>query len=105
MKKILLLLFVSVYLVGCSSYKDAMNANTNIKKVELGMTKNDVIHKMGKSYHRMEVSRANGIDVEVLGYPTVDAIYMLRFENGELIEFHKDLVLPTDKFLKESSLE
>lgn len=106
MRKIWLLLFVSVYLVGCSSYKDAMNANSNIKKVELGMTKNDVIQKMGKYYHRMELNKAsNGIDVEVLGYPTVDAIYMLRFENGELVEFHKDLVLPNDKLLRESSLE
>ena len=70
------------------------------------MTKNDVIQKMGKYYHRMELNKAsNGIDVEVLGYPTVDAIYMLRFENGELVEFHKDLVLPNDKLLRESSLE
>lgn len=85
-----------------------MNANSNIKKVELGMTKDDVIHKMGKSYHRMEVFKDNnGTDVEVLGYPNNigDAIYMLRFENGVLVGFHKDLILPTDRFLKESSPE
>lgn len=83
-----------------------MNANSNIKKVELGMTKDDVIHTMGKSYQRMEVFKDNnGTDVEVLGYPTVDAIYMLRFENGVLVGFHQDLVLPADRFLRESSPE
>lgn len=85
-----------------------MRADSNIRKVELGMTKNEAINKMGKSYHRMSASKdANGSFIEVLGYPTYanDAIYMLRFENGELIEFYKDLILSTDRLLRESSPE
>lgn len=106
MKKLVLFIFLSIFIFSCSSYKDAMSANSNIKKIELGMSQNEVIHIMGKSYHRMgAVKDPNGVNVEILGYPTVEAIYMLRFENGVLVEFHKDLTLPTDRALRETSAE
>lgn len=103
MKNLLVFIICTVFLLACSSYKDAMNADTNMRKVELGMSKNEVILIMGKSYHRMGASTSpEGISIETLGYPTIDAIYMLYFENDRLIEFHKDLVLPTDRILREN---
>lgn len=103
MKNLILFVICMLLFMSCSAYQDAMNADNNIRKVELGMNKNDVVQIMGKSYHRMGASTSpEGISIETLGYPTVDAIYMLYFENNRLIEFHKDLVLPTDRVLREN---
>lgn len=104
MKNLFLLILCITFLAGCSSYNDAMRADSRIRKVELGMNKMQVIGIMGKSYHRMEVYKGvDGADIEVLGYPTVDAIYMLSFENNILKEFRKDIIVSTDKVLIEST--
>ncbi|MDU1904873.1 MAG: hypothetical protein E6772_08820 [Dysgonomonas sp.] len=104
MKNLILLLLSVICLTACSSYKDAMKADTNMRKIELGMAKNEVIKVMGNSYQRMGASTSTeGVNIETLGYPTVDAIYMLYFENDKLIEFHKDMLIRTDRVIRESS--
>lgn len=107
MKNLLLFIIICVLFVSaCSSYNQIMKADANMRIVELGMSKDEVIQIMGTKYHRMGASvNESGVNTEVLGYTAVDAIYMLYFENNELKEFHKDIILPVDKVFKESIQE
>lgn len=83
---LMLLLYTGLF-VSCSSYKNMLSSDNNIKKIELGMTKDQVISIMGDSY---EIIRSKE-GLVVLGYESRgDGIYKLRFVNGILTEWNKE---------------
>lgn len=93
MKKIFLFVSVAFLLVGCKSTLNIWNADSNMKKVELEMTKEQVIKYMGDEYHRVSSFKADdGTLVETLGYQNTGSdFYILQFENGILKEWHKEM--------------
>lgn len=94
MKNAILMLFVVFTLSACGSIKDAWNADSNIKKVELGMTKRQVVDIMGTSYDAIGARRSyRGRAVESIGYAiTQTDMYIFNFEDGKLVEWYKDKI-------------
>ena len=96
MKKLIILSFILCLFASCSSYNSMSKAKNNVKKVELGMTKKEVISTMGKVYEIVGASATReGIRVETLKYEGGDAIsgmvdryYFFTFEDGVLVEWH-----------------
>lgn len=102
MKKLLLLFLCIAFLSGCSTYNQSINADTNMKQIELGMSRDEAIRIMGKSYNRMEAFKSdNGVYVETLSFPAFAGTYMLTFEDGKLTSFMKDLSSTSDKVIIE----
>ncbi|MCD8193688.1 MAG: DUF3192 domain-containing protein [Tannerellaceae bacterium] len=67
---------------------DIWNADRNMRKLELGMMKQQVIDLMGKSYQIVGASREGNNLIEELGYKNWDrGTYILTFVNDELIEW------------------
>lgn len=89
----LLLITVSFILSGCSSTLNMWSADSNMKKIELDMTKKEVIKALGNDYHRVGAFKTDdGVSVEILGYEnTKSDFYILQFENGILKEWHKEM--------------
>ena len=71
-----------------ATYSNALAADKNIQKLELGMSKLEIINIMGSTYKRLEVKQtANGYR-ETLGFPDFqDGIYQLRLLDGKLQEW------------------
>lgn len=71
-----------------TTFNNAKNADNNIQKLELGMTKIEVIAIMGKTYKRLEVKQtANGYQ-ETLGYEDLqDGLYRFKLLDGKLQEW------------------
>ncbi|MFV0539307.1 MAG: hypothetical protein ACK5M3_18350 [Dysgonomonas sp.] len=95
MKKLLILTLICT-LASCTSVlppnynaitDSMMNADNNIKKISLGMTKEQVIAIMGE-YYEIIGSKEGEL---LLGYKAYDyGIYKLRFINNKLTEWTKD---------------
>lgn len=69
--------------------KSMMNTDENMKKVELGMTQEQVISAMGKRYEIIG-ARENMV---ILGYKSYDnGIYKLFFVDEKLIEWNKEWI-------------
>ena len=67
---------------------NALAADNNIQKLELGMTKQEVITIMGNTYKRLEVKQTSDGYQETLGYSDYqDGLYRLRLLDGELQEW------------------
>ncbi len=92
-KKALLFISIAFLIAGCKSTMNIWNADSNMKKIELDMTKEQVIKKMGNEYHRVGSFKADdGTLVEILGYQNTGSdFYILQFENGILKEWHKEM--------------
>lgn len=96
MIKTLLLPLISICMfVSCGSTRlmNEWNADKNMQKVKIGMTKDEIISHMGQTYKVMEAPETPDEYIEVLGY--VDAkegIYRLRLVNDELTEW--DYIFP-----------
>lgn len=91
MKKIILALIIVFALSSCGSTKDAMNLGSNLKKVEVGMTKKEVISVLGKSYSpKGGVQTPNGV-VDIISYEDINGQkYSFHFLEGELVEWYKE---------------
>lgn len=85
----------------CSSYRDSMNVEERVRKVTIGMTKDEVVNIMGNNYQSIEAFKTSGGDgVELLSYTNLqDDVYILRFENGRLVERNTDLKVMRKKQL------
>jgi hypothetical protein len=93
MKKFLLLLLfpAAVLLTSCAAIGNQMTAARNMTRVELDMTKRDVVKIMGDTYEVIGSRATREGTEEIIGY--LDAnndIYMLTFLNGKLVEYHKE---------------
>lgn len=87
-KKLLIIALLFTTLMSCSSMKDVFNSEQNVRKVELGMTKEKVISIMGKSYTSAGAIQTPEGNVEIIRWDSV--------EDAEKFEFHF-----VDKILKE----
>ena len=92
MKKGLILVLLSLLCISCSVFR---STGDSIKRIDLGMSKSEVIKKMGKIYTIDEAyTDAAGNKVEVLGFKedlpsTAKEVYQLQFVNNVLKEWHK----------------
>lgn len=95
MKNLIIISLIACLFSACSSYSSMTKAKNNVKKIELGMSKKEVVSIMGKVY---EVAGASitreGIRVETLKYEggsidgVVDRYYFFTFEDNVLVEWH-----------------
>lgn len=97
-KSLLLIYCIGCLLTGCVSNHIAWNINTNIKKIALGMSKDQVISILGKDYMIASSSKdAYGKPIEILAYKS-DAYeeYKLKFVNAQLMEWNREY---TNKYI------
>jgi len=93
MKKYLLYFFVVVFITGCTSVVKMSSSNMN--KLELGMTKEQVTTILGNGYTVAEKRIENNIQIEVLSYRNFykdDEFYLFQFKNNKLEKWHMELV-------------
>lgn len=92
MKQIIIsMLLVTVLLISCSSL--FYTADYDIKKVQLGMAKRDILKVMGNDYEMIYMSKgSDNVFVEVMGYRTYvnGGIYKLYLEDNELVQIEKE---------------
>lgn len=92
-KKIFFILFTSVSILSCSSLK----VGSNMKKIELGMSKQEVVSILGTDYQTAGASTTRDGNFETLRF--VDSLnggwYLLTFQDGRLVEWFRDAVPPT----------
>jgi len=87
-----MLVLFALLCISCNVYK---TTSDSIKKIDLGMSKSNVIKKMGKTYSIDEsYTDAAGNRVEVLGFKEKSQsppkeVYQLQFVNNVLKEWHK----------------
>ena len=87
MKKITLLLFCTILLASCATWNSIISADKNMRKLDINMTKNEVVDIMGNNYE--VINRTE--NTFVLGYKSSDeGIYMLFFEDDLLKEWNKE---------------
>lgn len=94
-KNIICLTLIIYFTAACSIIKDAWNFEANIKKIELGMSKKEVIALVGTDYEIVGAEATPSGDIETISYigGIVDnyrTYYILNFENKKLVEWHKD---------------
>lgn len=91
MRKILLfVLLITFLLPSCGVYQKALiDGNNNVAKVELGMTKSEVLSLMGDAYRFSGLKKNEaGNLVEYIWYPaTANSIYFFTFKDAKLIEW------------------
>ncbi|MBW7988397.1 MAG: DUF3192 domain-containing protein [Planctomycetes bacterium] len=92
MKKVVVVSMVAVFLTGCYAYSlQAPRNRDNLNKLEVGMTKEQILQIMGKPYRR----EAEGQD-EWLLYVTKAPLYRdsdltpLLIEDGKLVGWGKN---------------
>lgn len=86
-QKIITTLTLILLLTSCASTLNVMNTDSNMKKLKIGMTKEEVVSIVGNHY---EIIGANK-HTEMIGYQyATNEIYILKFENNKLVEWHKE---------------
>ncbi|TDE13656.1 hypothetical protein [Dyadobacter psychrotolerans] len=93
-KNTVIALLIICFLNACAMNNIAWKTNENIKKVEIGMTKEQVIQILGNKYMITASSKSNqGHAVEVLGYKSdTDEEYKLTFISNKLTEWNREHV-------------
>lgn len=90
--------FFSVVLVSCGP-----TARMKVQDVQLGMTKQQVISKMGNQYDVASLRQTEQGNVEILRYTHSEvrndvyvpvSSYYFHFLNGKLVEMHNEDILP-----------
>lgn len=83
-------------LFSCSTYRTSYMVLNNIKKVELDMSKKEIVEIMGKTYVPISMSKENGISYEVIGYQSLsdsdNYLYLFYFIDGKLERWQKEWV-------------
>jgi len=94
MKNIVLALVITCFLNACVGNNIAWKTNENIKKVEIGMTKEQVIQILGNKYMITAASKnLLGNAVEVLGYKSdANEEYKLTFVSNKLTQWSREHV-------------
>ncbi|GAB2529014.1 hypothetical protein [Spirosoma aerophilum] len=93
MKKSFLLIYcIGCLLTGCISNHITWSANANIKKIALGMSKDQVIQILGDDYMIASSSKdERGNRIEVLAYKSDAYVeYKLKFVNALLAEWNRE---------------
>lgn len=89
MKKVFFTLALALSLISCGSASLVGKS----KKLELGMTKKEVISVMGDGYRVISAAQTPEGNLEVLRYiPTIDTTeYIIYLLDGKLVEWHEDV--------------
>lgn len=89
MKKVIFTLVFTLMLISCGTTSLVSKA----KKLELGMTKKEVVSAMGDNYRVISASQTPEGNVEVLRYTaTIDTTeYVIYLLDGRLIEWHEEI--------------
>ncbi|WP_417887423.1 hypothetical protein [Zunongwangia sp.] len=93
MIKKVLLLAIAFSLISCSAFLDLDTSNMN--KLQLGMTKEEVIEILGKDYAIAEKRKENGNEIEILSYQEYfkdNKYYLFKFNNGKLENWHREII-------------
>lgn len=96
-------IILAITLTACGYVKDVWNMDSNVRKIELGMSKKQVISIMGKYYEIVGARKTEYGNVETIRYSYSNAnnirtSYLLSFEDGKLVEwFQEKLPLPHSK--------
>lgn len=93
MKRYLLYIFMVVILAGCSSV--VRITSSKMDKLELGMTKEQVVDILGKGYRISEKRIEEELSIEVLSYRDLyneDEFYLFQFKDDRLEEWYRELV-------------
>ena len=96
MKKWICMCIVALLLTGCRSVFEAYNLDSRMKKIELGMTKKQVVSILGKNYETAGARLTPEGPVESISYQTVtmsdntEGYYILSFRDNVLVEWFKD---------------
>lgn len=99
-KKIFLLLFCVILLASCGSYGAMVYSDSNMRKVDINMTKDEVVAIMGSSYEVINRTESTF----TLGYKSLDdGIYMLFFENDLLKSWNKEWLVDKHKVIHTTS--
>ena len=93
-KNIIIFFLAIFFLNACVMSNVAWKTNEKIKKVEIGMTKDQVIQILGNKYMITSSSRNDkGSPVEVLGYKSdSNEEYKLMFVDNKLTEWNREHV-------------
>ena len=97
-KRLLLVCCISYMLTSCVSNYITWSTNDNIKKIGLGMSKEQVIQILGKDYIVSSSSKdERNNQIEVLAYKSAAyEEYRLKFVNAKLTEWNREF---TNKYL------
>lgn len=93
-KKLLLIALVAMMMASCYAVQ-LMAVDNNIQKLQLGMSRKEVLAIMGTKYTIVKYSATE----DVIGYNTADnMIYNLSFEDGKLVSISRDI--PAQRMLE-----
>lgn len=97
-KSVWLVLCIGCLLTACVSNYIAWNTNSNIKKIALGMSKEQVTKILGRDYLAASSSRdERGNQVDIIAYKSAAyEEYRLRFVNNLLTEWNREF---TNKYI------
>jgi hypothetical protein len=93
--------FAGLMLSSCAAFLDAFTppafSGSNMSKLELGMTKDEVIKIMGRDFSIIEKRMENGSEIEVFSYTNLNKqtseipeFFLFRFNNGKLEEMYRE---------------
>ncbi|MDR1707057.1 hypothetical protein [Dysgonomonas sp.] len=90
MKKLFSVLITCMLFSSCSVFYVNYNNSKNIRKLALGMSKEEAVAIMGKVYTIESTSQEEDGTIEIIKYDSsVDIAYLLHFFNGKLVVFNK----------------
>jgi len=95
----ILLAFVILMFSSCAAYSIAHMTSSNMNKLELGMSKEQVTQILGSAYTIAEKRMEDDKRIEVLSYRDYynnDEFYMFIFKNDKLERWYREL-LPKEK--------
>lgn len=95
MRRIFIFLFMALLVSSCSySIFPGFNSH-NMNRLELGISKDEVIRQLGKNFTIAEKRMEGGKLIEVVSYrnyPHESELYKFVFINGRLEEWYQELV-------------
>lgn len=86
-------LLIICTLTSCGTMISAINMDSRMKKIELGMSKKKVISILGSNYEQAGARMTSDGSMESISYyavSTTEAYYILTFKDGELVEWFKE---------------
>lgn len=95
LKSYLFFAFLALVFSSCASFQIANMTSSNMNKLELGMSKEQVTNILGSAYTIAEKRIENDKKIEVISYRDFyksDEIYMFVFINSKLEKWYRELV-------------
>lgn len=95
MRRIYIFLFMALLVSSCSFGIFPGFNNRNMNRLELGISKDEVIRQLGRNFTIAEKRMEGGKLIEVLSYrnyPHESELYKFIFINGRLEEWYQELV-------------